>query len=186
MRGYFIESAKNLLKGEGLRSISVRHVAEHAGYSYATMYNYFKNLNELIFVCVEDFQREAEEIIKAKTENTPGGREKIAATAGAFVEYFTEYPGVFELFFIEKMNSSVAKQETSELIYTFLDRLSAREWDALTASGEVSDEDAAKMKDALRFCTAGALLLYENRNKPESYSDFVKTLKTQINFILGI
>ena len=31
IKGYFIEAAKEMLKGEGLKSISVRNIAERAG-----------------------------------------------------------------------------------------------------------------------------------------------------------
>ncbi len=33
IKSYFLDSAKNLLKAEGLKSVSVRNVAYHAGYS---------------------------------------------------------------------------------------------------------------------------------------------------------
>ena len=49
MRQYFIDAAKEIIKGEGLKCISTRNVSDRAGYSYATMYNYFKNINDLIY-----------------------------------------------------------------------------------------------------------------------------------------
>ena len=55
MKGYFIQATKDILKGEGLKGISVRNIADQAGYSYATLYNYFKDINDLVFVCVNDF-----------------------------------------------------------------------------------------------------------------------------------
>ena len=54
MKGYFIQATKEILKGEGLRAASVRNIADQAGYSYATLYNYFKDIKELIFVCIKD------------------------------------------------------------------------------------------------------------------------------------
>ena len=42
IRGYFIQATKEILKGEGLSALSVRNIADRAGYSYATLYNYFK------------------------------------------------------------------------------------------------------------------------------------------------
>ena len=43
MRGYFIQATKEIIKGEGIKSVSVRNIADRAGYSYATLYNYFKD-----------------------------------------------------------------------------------------------------------------------------------------------
>ena len=39
MRDYFIQATREILKGEGIESISVRNIADRAGYSYATLYN---------------------------------------------------------------------------------------------------------------------------------------------------
>ena len=52
MKGYFIQAAMEILRGEGIKDLSVRNVAEKAGYSYATLYNYFKDLNELLSLCI--------------------------------------------------------------------------------------------------------------------------------------
>ena len=95
IKGYFIEAAKEMLKGEGLKSISVRNIADRAGYSYTTLYNYFKDLNELIFLCVKDFQNECAQSISDEVRNKPQGFEKIKAITKAYINYFVQYPGIF-------------------------------------------------------------------------------------------
>ena len=187
MKGYFIESAKNLLRGEGLKSISVRHVADHAGYSYATLYNYFKDLNELIFICVEDFQKEAAEFIERKSADAPRGIGKLNAIARAYAEYFIEYPGVFELFFVEKMtdSKSESKCRVSELIHTFLDRLCEKEWDHCVESGVFTRRHADIRKQTLNNAVTGMLLFYERRTQPANYEDFIASVKEQTAAILS-
>ena len=44
VRSYFVQAANEILRGEGITNLSVRNVSEKAGYSYATLYNYFKNI----------------------------------------------------------------------------------------------------------------------------------------------
>ncbi len=55
MKNYFIQATKEILKYERIKHVSVRSVAGRSGYSYTTIYNYFKDLNDLVFYCVEDF-----------------------------------------------------------------------------------------------------------------------------------
>lgn len=184
MRGYFLDSAKNLLKGEGLKSISVRNVAHHAGYSYATLYNYFKDLNELIFYCVEDFQQEAAEFIARKTKKAPEGKEKIKAIAKAYTEYFIEYPGVFELFFLERMGDIGNKCQTAHLITTFLDRLCQPQWDYCVQQGLIKPGEEAQLKDRVRFAVTGMLLFYENRLSPATYDEFIAQVDRQLSDML--
>src|ERR1035437_3316379 len=155
IKGYFIEAAKEMLKGEGLKSISVRNIAERAGYSYTTLYNYFKDLNELIFLCVKDFQNECELSVLDEIKKTPRGTEKIKAITKAYIKYFVQYPGIFELFFIEKISNIGSKQPTTELISTFLDRLCDQEWEYCINQQLMSKETANAVMRQLRFSTTG-------------------------------
>ncbi len=183
MRGYFIEATKDLLKGEGLKSVSVRSVAERAGYSFGTIYNYFRDINELVFLCVQDFQNECQQQVEAKCKRTPAGIETIRKTVLAYVEYFVEYPGIFELFFLERMSGIGNKQPTSALIYSFLDRLCEKSWTSLEGQGTYSGERIELAKNQLRFVTAGMLVYYNNRRIPESYPEFMQLLEAQVGLV---
>ena len=186
IRGYFIQATKEILKGEGLRSISVRNIADRAGYSYATLYNYFKDVRDLIFECVVDFQEECETFVKEETENLPNGIDKIKGISKAYVKYFIQYPGTFELFFLEKTNDLASKQPTLKMIASFLDKLTKDEWD-YCINQKIYDSSTASIKrNTLSFTMLGMLLLYINRKQPESYKEFSNELETQLNMILLI
>lgn len=182
MRGYFIDATREMLKGEGLKSINVRAVADRAGYSYATLYNYFKDIKELIFICVQGFQEEAETFINSKTKKSKPGIERINEKTKAYIEYFTQYPGIFELFFLEKLNTLSGKQPTANLIFTFYDRITAEDWEyCITENIFTSDEVASRTK-ILKYSITGILLMYMNRMHPESYKEFL----ADINQLLEI
>ncbi|EHI79549.1 hypothetical protein HMPREF9093_00189 [Fusobacterium sp. oral taxon 370 str. F0437] len=44
---YFIEASQELILKEGLENLSIKKIAEKAGYNSATIYNYFENLEVL-------------------------------------------------------------------------------------------------------------------------------------------
>jgi AcrR family transcriptional regulator len=184
IRGYFIDAAKELLRGEGLRSVSTRSVAEKAGYSYATLYNYFKDINDLVFECVKDFQAECEELVKSKTKKARPGTEKIKAITSAYIDYFIEYPGTFELCFLEKIRGIGERNELTELIYTFLDRLCEEQWDYCIAGKIMKPKKVAQKRNELRFTVMGLLLFYENRRQPGSYKEFLSLTESVIGKIL--
>ncbi len=101
MKNYFIQATKEILRGEGLKVVSVRNIAERAGYSYATLYNYFSDVNELIFECINDFQEECREFINERKKNSEKGIDKIKDTVIAYANFFVQHPGIFELFYLE-------------------------------------------------------------------------------------
>ncbi len=186
MKRYFIEATKELLKGEGIQVVNVRNVADRAGYSYATLYNYFKDLNELIFECVKDFQGEAEEFVASAVEKAPRGKKRIAAIAKAYTLFFVEYPGVFDLFFVEKMRSLGNKGATATLIYNFLDALCEADWDYLCKQKTITTKQREAKQDLLRNATTGLLIFYMNRRTPESYTEFIALLDNQTKAILDL
>ena len=183
IKGYFVQAAKDILRSEGLKGISVRNVAQKAGYSYATLYNYFKDIRFLVFECVRDFQEECTQFILEKVGNAAPGLERLKAISHAYIEYFVEYPGIFELFYLEKMSAYGNSNETVELIYTFLDRLCDEDWQIYATNLDLQSEFVYKLKDQLRFTLIGLLLFYLNRNYPESYAEFVERTQQQMKYI---
>ena len=184
MKEYFIEATKEILRGEGLRAVSVRNIAEKAGYSYATLYNYFSDIKELIFECVRDFSSDCEEFIQKKTKNTPQGVERIKEISKAYSQYFIQYPGIFELFFIEKTSDIAGKQPTLTLINSFFAKQCEADLDYAVRSGQVNAEVSEQMIETLSNATIGILLNYVFRRQPSNYKAYTKSLKNQIDFIL--
>ena len=186
MKNYFIQATKEILKGEGLRAVSVRNVADKAGYSYATLYNYFKDIKDLIFECVKDFQEEGEEFVTAEVRTSTHGMEKIKSITKAYMKYFIQYPGIFELFYIEKTINLVNKQPTIDLINTFLDRLCTEEWEYLIKNKILKRKDADIIKSKLRYLVPGILLLYLTRGNPATYKEFINITNEQLDDIIKI
>lgn len=46
---YFINAANQIILNDGFEEVTLRNVADRAGYNSATLYNYFENLDHLIF-----------------------------------------------------------------------------------------------------------------------------------------
>lgn len=184
MRGYFIEAAKEILKGEGIDSMSVRNIADQAGYSYATLYNYFKDVTDVINECIKDFAEECQEYIEEKTKKLENGPEKLKRIITSYVDYFLEYPSIFDVFYLEKINQIEKKTETSELIATLLDRLCEKQWSYLISNGYISAFNAEKAQSTLRYQIPGLLLLYLNRKNPDNQKAFMVLIDRQLEKIV--
>jgi len=186
VRQYFIDATKDILKGEGLKAVNVRAVAERAGYSYATLYNYFTDLNELIFICVNDFSNECRDFVAEQSHQSNAGSERIKAKAKAFINYFTQYPGIFELFYLERFAGTGSKQPTAQLIYTLFDSVIEQDDIALLNSGRDNDPAGLVLILTLKNTIAGLLLFYLNRLNPASYTEFIALTDRQLDNILQI
>lgn len=184
IRGYFIDATKETLKGEGLKAVNVRAVSERAGYSFATLYNYFKDLNELVFICVQDFMVECETFTTEQSMKAKPGIERLKARMMAYIKYFTQYPGIFELFYVERMNDLGARQPTAQMIYGFTDRIASDDISIMIEKEGYTIETIENIKLNLRNAIAGLLLLYINRLQPNDYREFIAIAEKQVNFTL--
>jgi AcrR family transcriptional regulator len=185
MREYFITAAKEILKGEGIKALSVRNIAERAGYSYTTLYNYFKDVNELIFLCVTDFQEECNQYAESKTKNLPFGKERLSAKIKGYMGFFVEYPSIFELYFLERVGDFGNRQTIIDTIAHSLEKTSKAEWDYCIAHGLIKKEDASLVMLQLRNLVVGLLLFYINRLTPANYVDFIDQSSKMIDTFLG-
>jgi AcrR family transcriptional regulator len=185
IKHYFIEATKKILKGEGLKSVSVRNIAKEAGYSYATLYNYFKDVNVLVFECVKDFKSDLVEIVHNETFSSKRGVPKIKAIINSYIKFFVQYPGIFELFFMERVTDLGYKNPTLQLVYSILTDLCTEEWKYLADKNLFSQKEVKYKKDVLNNIVVGSLLFYLNRYTPSNYKDFSELMDRQINGILN-
>jgi AcrR family transcriptional regulator len=184
MKNYFIQAAKEILKGEGLKAISVRNIAERAGYSYTTLYNYFRDVNDLVFECVNDFQSDCAEFVHQKVDPTQTAYDAIKAKAIAYVHFFIEYPGVFELFYLTTSGDLGHKKKTLDIIANSFSLVCADDWKYLIDNGISTEAVVSKVRKQIEYTVMGALLLYLNRQTPAQYDEFLKHVEEQVSWVL--
>jgi AcrR family transcriptional regulator len=185
MKEYFIQATKEILKSEGIQSLSVRNIATQAGYSYATMYNYFRDINELIFLCIQDFQNECRDYVESKVKKKSDGIETLKESVNAYLNYFIEYSGIFDLFYLTKMGDFGHKKTTLDLIGGSLEDACRKSFDVCRKKNILSAEQEEKIKSGLSYSVIGLLLLYINRMTPESYQDFMNNAQKQLDFVIN-
>ncbi len=185
MKAYFLAAAKEIIKGEGIKALSVRNIAERAGYSYTTLYNYFKDVNELIFLCVSDFQEECNQFAASKVGDLPFGKDRLKAKIKGYLGFFVEYPSIFELYFLERVGDFGNRQTIIDTISHSLEKACKEEWEYCIAHGIIRKEDASQVMMQLNNIVVGLLVLYINRLTPVTYIDFIDRSQKMIDSIIG-
>lgn len=104
----FIDIAKEMIINEGIQSVSVRKIADEAGYSYATIYNYFDDLGSLLWAVKKDLIKDLIDWMKDyKVTNLNG----IKQLFHRYIEYYIMYPNVFKFFYFYTLNISIDEIE---------------------------------------------------------------------------
>jgi len=177
IQGYFVTAAMEILRSEGVKALSVRNVAERAGYSYATLYNYFQDLPSLLRVCVAGFLDECAQFVAERVQSQPPAARTPRQVARAYALFFVQYPGIFELLFLERLGDIGNQSTTAQAICGQLEKLVAMYG---TPEGQAPAQPSPLQLQNLYFSLTGLLLSYLNRRHPEDFATFSQALDQAI------
>jgi AcrR family transcriptional regulator len=184
IKGYFLTAAKELIRSEGIEVVSARNVAERAGYSYATLYNYFKDIRDLIFSCVEDFMAECREFVAKDAPSAVSGEKAIIATSNSYVKFFVQYPGIFDLFFQEKANQIATAKSNLSAIGAVFDSLVERKWKDIMEQKKLTNKTISQAQEFHKLALHGILMLYLNNRTNYDYKEFMKKVNEVTRFAI--
>lgn len=99
---YFIEATQKLISNEGIENLSIKKIAEKAGYNTATIYNYFENLEELILYASIDYLKIYLKDLKNEINSDMKAIEIYENIYKVFVHHSFEKPEIFQTLFFGK------------------------------------------------------------------------------------
>ncbi|MCK8827667.1 TetR/AcrR family transcriptional regulator [Natroniella acetigena] len=184
MRGYFIEAAKKVVKEEGVNNLTVKKVANLAGYAAATLYNYFEDLNELLFYCIVDFFDDCKEELleEAKKYNNP--KEKAINLAKVYAKFFIENPNIYQLLFLEDLGVP-PKEIIGENYVPEVVKLSAKNLEEYAKEEEISKEDVEILLGLMANSIHGNLLFFiKRRGVNMTKEEVIEKIIREVEYVL--
>lgn len=107
MMGYFISAALRIIEEEGLEAVTVRKVADYAGYNSATLYNYFDNLNHLLFFSSMNYLKDYVIALPKYLEGSKDPIDKYLRIWRCFCDYSFINPRIYQSIFFNNHNYSI-------------------------------------------------------------------------------
>lgn len=105
MMSYFINATIQVIKKKGIEGVTIREVANLAGYNSATIYNYFKNLDHLIFFAAISFMKDYVKSLPSYTDKASNSLEKWILTWECFCLHAFKQPEIYYAIFFSKLES---------------------------------------------------------------------------------
>ena len=106
---YFIEATQELILNEGIENLSIKKIAEKAGYNTATIYNYFEDLEELILYSSIDYLKIYLKDLRNKIKSDMKAIEIYKTIYKVFVYHSFEKPEIFHTLFFGKYSYKLEK-----------------------------------------------------------------------------
>ncbi|MDF2821115.1 MAG: uncharacterized protein K0R15_1556 [Clostridiales bacterium] len=114
IKKYFLNAAKEIIITEGVENLSVRKIADIAGYSYTTIYNYYTDLNELLREVKVIMVNDLIEHIQKKMRRITYDLINLKILLNAYMSYYFENPNVFKFFYLHRMGKMDNNLEEGE------------------------------------------------------------------------
>jgi len=185
MMTYFIDAAKEIIKEEGVKGVTARKVGERAGYSYATIYNYFNDLNALLTYCVFDFLEDCYHYLISHRDDKMDSREQIITYVMAYFEYFVENPDMFQLIFLEELGK--LPNELKEIEHRPSVALHLRNSLVKCADdGYIKHSCVDLLGELITSSIHGKLMFFLKRGSTEDIDKIIGDIRSELYFLLKI
>src|SRR6056297_1846518 len=199
----FINATTDVIKNEGIDNVTIRKVADIAGFNSATIYNYFDNCKQLIFFASINFISDYVVEMPSYIENSDNPVERLMKMWEYFSLHSFKNPKIYYAIFSEnlgdksenlirnyyKLFPEELNNAPNNLLPMLLESdLSKRAQIAIQPcidKGFFSEKEAKLVDEGIRLAYHGMLTLIINNRveyTPEEATDHLKThIKTIIN-----
>lgn len=193
---YFINAADEIIKSEGIEAVTIRRVADMAGFNSATLYNYFENLDHLLFLASMKTVQEYPRNVLKYIENAQDVIEKNILIWECFCKYSFKQAKIYYRVFFPKLNQTVDNyvkeyyrvypQDLMKLDGIIPDLITATDLhqrtfiilDECVAEGWFEKEDQEAINDMTMLLYKGMLLrVMDNQNTVDIEDAIEKTIK---------
>lgn len=102
---FFIDATAALIQEEGIEGITIRKIAERSGYNSATIYNYFENLDHLIFLAALHFIKPYATNVSSYAQKGKNALEKNILIWEYFCIHSFSNPELYNAIFFAKLSN---------------------------------------------------------------------------------
>lgn len=114
MMSYFIDAAHQIIESEGIDSLTIRKVADLAGYNSSTIYNYFSNLDNLISYASIKYLKKYYLSLDDYIKNARNSYERFLLIWETFCIHSYRNPEIFRIIFF-------SGQSVSEIFFDYFE-----------------------------------------------------------------
>jgi len=175
VKSKFVDAAKSIILRDGVLNVTVRRIAESTGYSYATIYHYFQDLNALLLETKLSMILDMLVSGGLQTVKNEDSLERVKQLARLTAGFFIDNPNIFEFFYQYKMEeSNVTAMRSLELEKAYYDNFIP-----FVESGAINEPDIPTISRAITYTVFGSLTIYLSNNgmlREEGFKDIDNTI----------
>jgi AcrR family transcriptional regulator len=179
VRSYFIQAAKEIILCEGVENVSVRKIADKAGYAYTTIYNYFTDTNDLLRAVKDVMIQDVMQHLQGDSGDKIIDLEEVRRSNRTYAKYYIENPNIFYFFYSYRLSPVSTKPELPDF-----DKHWEMTYRSFVESGTIRKKDVPVIAKTMIYSIQGLLALYFSDNGMTEENVY-RDLDSIINHLLG-
>lgn len=183
IKTYFLEAAKEIITTEGVENVSVRKVADMAGYSYATIYNYFADVNELLWDVKIVMIKDLVGFIQKKMEQSVYNVDGIKKLFKTYIAYYLKNPNIFKFFYFHQLSKPVKNPEEIEKEPNY-DDMWKETFKGFVLEGTLDEKDIEVISKIFIYAIHGMLTLNVSYNDDLTEEKVYQDLEKMVDYLL--
>lgn len=104
---YFINATEELIDEDGIEGITLRKIADKAGYNSATLYNYFENLDHLIFYASMRSIKDYAHALNTYLMDAKNSMDIFLKVWECFCDYSFDNPEIYNAIFFPNLDKDI-------------------------------------------------------------------------------
>ncbi|MFZ5354238.1 MAG: TetR/AcrR family transcriptional regulator [Bacillota bacterium] len=182
IKSYFLDAAKNMIISEGVESVSVRKVADEAGYSFVTLYNHYTDLNALLWDVKQTMINDLIEFMQKGIQDTAMDIEGIKKIFRLYIAYYLKHPNVFKFFYFHKLKRPEFSSEDPDGQY--YNAMMKETFASLVLEGKIREQDIEVVGKTCIYTVHGILTLYLSGNGDMTEESICSELDKTIDYLI--
>ncbi len=153
---YFIQAAKEIILAEGVESVSVRKVADRAGYAFSTIYKHYRDLDALLQDVKAAMIRDIFITMQGDMPEKILNLDDIKKMNRVYAAYYLDRPHVFRFFYSYRLHPTTA----SAVDLPDFSAVWQTTFQGFVRSGTIRAEDIPLISKTIIYTLQGLLALY--------------------------
>lgn len=159
VRNGFIQAAKEIVLQEGVEGVSVRKVAQATGYSYATIYHYFADLNALLLSVKEKMVDDVAAHFSVGGSAPFYSVDDLKRSNHAYAQYYLDRPNVYHFFYSYRFEHAPAPDYDTKFQNGWI-----TSYQTFVENGLLQPQDIVLTAKTVIYVVQGLLALYFSSN----------------------
>lgn len=181
---YFLQAARDMIVSQGVESVSVRKVADTAGYAYPTLYNYFRDVNDLLFETKAMMILDMANLLQQEMQAPVKDIHDLKGAFKAYIQYYLNHPNVFKFFYLYplKKPEQLSEDAIAEPDFGFMWQ---QAFQSFVRSGKLAQKDIEAAAKTLIYAIHGMLMLgFSNNGDLSDAQNLYRDLDQIVDFLL--